>query len=127
MNAKYCTLQPKVQHLACRWDWAMSIPLRNPDDISVLVKDQRRFLGLTQADLAARAGVSLRWLAGLEAGSPGASIDKVMRTLDALDITLGVTLGVNVSHADDDGQPTPDDQLDAILRDHTHQPDADQP
>lgn len=93
----------------------MSIPLRNPDDVSVLVKDQRQFLGLTQADLAARAGVSLRWLAGLEAGSPGASIDKVMRTLDALDITLGV----DVSSAGNGDQLSAGDQLDAVLRDHT--------
>lgn len=93
----------------------MSIPLRNPDDVSVLVKDQRQFLGLTQADLAARAGVSLRWLAGLEAGSPGASIDKVMRTLDALDITLGV----DASSAVVSDQPSAGDQLDAVLRDHT--------
>lgn len=96
----------------------MSIPLRNPDDISALVKDQRQFLGFTQADLASRAGVSLRWLAGLEAGSPGASIDKVMRTLDALDITLGVDLGANTDSTYR-GQPSADDQLDAILRDHT--------
>jgi y4mF family transcriptional regulator len=107
-----------MQDLACRWEQDMSIPLRNPDDIAVLVKDQRQFLGLTQADLAASAGVSLRWLAGLEAGSPGASIDKVMRTLDALDITLGV----DVSSIDDDGRPSAGDQLDAILRDHTRQP-----
>jgi len=101
----------------------MSIPLRNPDDISVLVKDQRQFLGLTQADLAARAGVSLRWLAGLEAGSPGASIDKVMRTLDALDITLGVDLASTNDHR----LPSAGDQLDAILREHTLQSDTDQP
>lgn len=93
----------------------MSIPLRNPDDISVLIKDQRQYLGLTQSDLAAQAGVSLRWLAGLEAGSPGASIDKVMRTLDALDITLAV----NVSPTSGNDQPSAGDQLDAILRDHT--------
>lgn len=98
----------------------MSIPLRNPDDISVLVKDQRQFLGLTQADLAARAAVSLPWLAGLEAGSPGASIANVMRTLDAVDITLGVDL----SSADDDGQPTADDELDAILRYRAHETDT---
>ncbi len=92
----------------------MSIPLRNPDDVSALVKDQRLFLGLTQTDLAARAGVSLRWLAGLEAGSPGASIDKVMRLLDALDITIGATM----SRVDDDPS-SPADDLDAILRRHT--------
>lgn len=106
-----------MQDLACRWEAVMSIPLRNPDDISVLVKDQRQFLGLTQAELAAQAGVSLRWLAGLEAGSPGASIDKVMRTLAALDITLGVDVATA-----DDGVASAGDLLDAVLRDHTKQP-----
>lgn len=96
----------------------MSIPLRNPTDISALVKDQRQFLGLTQADVAKRARVSLRWLAGLEAGSPGASIDNVIRTLDALDITLTADL----STTDAAVHPSADDQLDAILRDHTHRP-----
>lgn len=106
-----------MQDLACRWELIMSIPLRNPDDVSALVKDQRLFLGITQADLAARAGVSLRWLAGLEAGSPGASIDKVMRLLDALDITIGADAAPT-----QDGLSSPAADLDAILRHHTQQP-----
>ena len=66
----------------------MSIAIRNANDISNLVKDRRRHLGLTQTALATQAGVSRRWLAGLEAGDGGTHIDKILATLDVLGITI---------------------------------------
>src|SRR3546814_15024548 len=53
-----------------------------------MVRDRRRAAGLSQAELAARAEVSMRWLAGLEAGKPGAEIGLVLRTFAALGIEL---------------------------------------
>ncbi len=67
------------------------ITVRNANDISNLVKDRRRHLGLTQTALATQAGVSRRWLAGLEAGDGGTHIDKILATLDVLGIAI--TLG----------------------------------
>ena len=66
----------------------VSIAIRNANDISNLVKGQRRNLGLTQTALATQAGVSRRWLAGLEAGDGGTHIDKILATLDVLGITV---------------------------------------
>lgn len=44
--------------------------------------------GLTQADLAAAAGVSRRWLGQLESGHGGAQVDKVFAVLRALQVRL---------------------------------------
>src|SRR3546814_947608 len=62
--------------------------LRTVRDIGAMVRDRRRAAGLSQAELAARAEVSMRWLAGLEAGKPGAEIGLVLRTFAALGIEL---------------------------------------
>jgi transcriptional regulator with XRE-family HTH domain len=51
----------------------------------------RRDAGLTQAQLAERAGVSRRWIGELEAGKrPGAELSLVMRTADALGLQLSL-------------------------------------
>ena len=40
----------------------MDVTLRNPADIGALIRARRRTLGLEQAELAARAGVSRLWI-----------------------------------------------------------------
>lgn len=50
---------------------------------------------MTQAQLADAAGVSRRWLSSLEAGKSTAEIGLVLRTLDALGLSLD-------AHAEDD-------------------------
>ena len=62
--------------------------LRTPADIGALIKDRRNALGLDQAALAARVGVSRLWINQVERGKPGASLGLVLRTLLALDIEL---------------------------------------
>lgn len=57
-------------------------------DLALFVRDRRRDLGMTQADLAAAAEVSRRWLSALEAGKPTAEIGLVLRTLHALGLVL---------------------------------------
>lgn len=51
----------------------------------------RRLLGLTQVQVAERAGVSRGALARVEAGEPGPTIDTLFRILGALHITDQVT------------------------------------
>lgn len=65
--------------------------LRTDRDIGAMIRDRRKAAGLSQTQLAAKAGVSRRWLAGLEAGKPGAELGLVMRTFAALgtDLTAG--------------------------------------
>lgn len=50
-----------------------------------LVRDARGLLGLTQADLAARSGLSREAVARLEAGYGGMRVRDVERVLAALD------------------------------------------
>lgn len=59
--------------------------------IGTAVKALRRRRGLTQAALAAKAGVSRQWLVGLEAGpAAGTELGRVLQVLDALDASLWV-------------------------------------
>ncbi len=95
----------------------MAIPLRNSNDFGTLVRDQRLAAGLTLPQLAEQAEVSRRWLASLESGSPGASIAKVMRTLDILGIAISADIGPPSSITS-----SPATSLDEILRTHTKQP-----
>lgn len=101
----------------------MAIPLRNSNDIGGLVRDQRLAAGLTLPQLAERADVSRRWLATLEAGSPGASIAKVMRTLDVLEIAIAAEITLpNSTRPPSSSTLSPATSLDEILRAHTEQP-----
>lgn len=56
--------------------------------IGAIVRDHRRRQGLTQADLAQRAGVSRGWLVRLEAGHPTAETSTVFKVLRTLDLEL---------------------------------------
>lgn len=61
-------------------------------DLGAALRDARRAAGLSQHELAARAGVSRQWLSRLETGSnPGAELRKVLDVLAALG--LAVKLG----------------------------------
>jgi len=53
-------------------------------DIAASIKAARRALKLRQADLAAAAGVGLRFLIELEAGKPTAQLGKTLAVLNAL-------------------------------------------
>jgi HTH-type transcriptional regulator/antitoxin HipB len=53
-------------------------------DIAAAVKAARRKLNLRQADLAAAAGVGVRFLIELEAGKPTAQLGKTLAVLNAL-------------------------------------------
>ena len=52
------------------------------------VRRLRESAGLTQAELAERAGVSRRWIGRVERGHLGAELGNLMRTARALDLTL---------------------------------------
>lgn len=67
-----------------------STPINSIRDLASLARGRRRDLRLTQAELAERMGVSRQWVAGFEAGKPGAGLNLVIRLLDALDLRLAV-------------------------------------
>ncbi|WP_350278876.1 helix-turn-helix domain-containing protein [Kribbella sp. HUAS MG21] len=61
------------------------------------VRDARVRQGLTQAELARRAGVSREWLVRLERGAPRLELQLVLDTLAA----VGLTLTAAASHLED--------------------------
>ncbi|MCB0994099.1 MAG: helix-turn-helix transcriptional regulator [Acidimicrobiales bacterium] len=62
--------------------------IRTPRDLGAAVRQARRDLDLSQADLAAAAGVSRQWLSALERGKRTAELGLVLRVLDAAGLTL---------------------------------------
>jgi y4mF family transcriptional regulator len=78
-------------------------------DLAAAVRGRRSDLGLSQADLAKRAGVSRPWLSDVEAGKPTAEFGRIIRLLDA----LGLSLRLEVTR-DDAGTV----DLDALLTDY---------
>jgi y4mF family transcriptional regulator len=65
---------------------------RTPKDLGLLIRDQRRRLGLDQHDLAQRVGVSRQWVVEIEGGKSRAALVLVLRTLAALGLELDVRL-----------------------------------
>ena len=55
--------------------------LRMNNSLSLFVKEMRKRFGLTQVDLAAKAGVGLRFVRELEQGKQTLRIDKVNQVL----------------------------------------------
>ncbi len=85
--------------------------LRTPADIGAAVRERRRALGWTQAQLAQRTGASRLWVAELESGKPGAGLGLVLRALASLG--LAVNLAAPDSETASGAIVTPD--LDAII------------
>lgn len=63
---------------------------RTPIDLGFAIRDRRRRLHLRQEELAARVGVSRKWIIDVEKGKPRAEIGLVLRTLDALGLRLSL-------------------------------------
>lgn len=57
-------------------------------ELGAAVRLERHRRGLSQAELAATAGVSREWLVRLEGGAPRLEADKVLSILNALDIAV---------------------------------------
>lgn len=80
--------------------------IANPQDLGLYVRERRHDLGRTQLELSTLAGVSRRWLAGLEAGKPTVEVGLVLKTLAALGLVVDVQVFV----------PSPDTvDLDEVL------------
>ena len=59
--------------------------------LGAIVGMRRRELGMTQAQLAERCGVSRQWLVRFEGGTHNVETGLALRTLRALDLHLEVT------------------------------------
>ncbi len=67
--------------------------IRTPRELGHLVRDARTRRALTQAQLADEVGVSRKWIIDLEAGKRTTDLSLVLRTLNALQLTLDVNDG----------------------------------
>lgn len=63
--------------------------LSEPSPVAEFVRRERKSAGLTQAQLAAKAGVGLRFLRELEAGKPTLRSDAVNKVLAMFGKRLG--------------------------------------
>jgi HTH-type transcriptional regulator/antitoxin HipB len=64
--------------------------IRTAKDIGALIRDQRKNQKLDQAELAKKVGVNRRWVLEVERGKPRAEIGLVLKTLDALGLSLSI-------------------------------------
>jgi len=61
-----------------------------PEELGKTIREARRDAGLTQAQVAAAAGVGLRFLIELEAGKPTAQLGKTLAVLSILGCRLRI-------------------------------------
>lgn len=85
--------------------------IRSTRDLAAAVRGRRKDLGMNQADLAQRAGVSRKWIYEFEAGKPTAELGLVIRVVERLGLAL--VLG---SASTRSSKRTVD--LDAVLDEH---------
>ena len=79
--------------------------IARPRQLGVAVRDQRKRLNLTQAQLAERSRVSRRLITNLELGdADGIALSNVLRILDTLNMDL------SVSWQEMSGSPKPQNQ-----------------
>ena len=89
--------------------------IRTPLDLGLVIRDRRRKLGLSQAELARRAGVGRQWIVSIERGKPRAELGLLLRTLSALNLSLATEAGERLP------RPTADTvvDIDAVVRNAT--------
>jgi y4mF family transcriptional regulator len=87
--------------------------IRSIRDLAAAVRGRRKDLGMSQDELATRAGVSRKWVYEFEAGKPGAEFSFVLRVVD----TLGLALELETSPETGTGRGNAVD-LDALLGEH---------
>ena len=62
--------------------------IRTTADLAGLIRDRRKTLELDQKTLAARVGVSRKWIVDIEKGKARADLGLVLRTLEVLGVRL---------------------------------------
>jgi transcriptional regulator with XRE-family HTH domain len=87
--------------------------------IRTAVLGRRRELGLSQAQLAERAGVSRKWLSEFERGKSTAELGLVLRVLESLDLQVTIAPTGQPDREPAAGQVTSASiDLDALLEDY---------
>jgi len=95
-------------------DIRIIMKIRTPLDLGLAIRDQRRKLGLSQAELARRTGVGRQWVVAVERGKSRAELGLVLRTLSALDLRLTIQPGNLWSRSSDEMSLV---DIDAVIND----------
>jgi HTH-type transcriptional regulator/antitoxin HipB len=85
-------------------------------DLAATARGRRIELGLSQAGLAARAGVSRDWVNYFEAGKATVELFLVLRLLEALELTLHISVNTGESASRAPGSTDLDAFLDEYRR-----------
>jgi HTH-type transcriptional regulator/antitoxin HipB len=88
--------------------------IRSIGDLAAHVRGRRKELGMSQDELAHRAGVSRKWIYDFEAGKPTAQLGILLRVLDELGLALDVVRTSEDSRSAGRGAV----DLDALLDEH---------
>lgn len=75
--------------------------IRTAHEVGLLIRDRRRTLGLTQAELAERIGASREWVRLLESGKPRLELGLTLRALTALGVLLDAQSSATTHSASD--------------------------
>ncbi|KAG8154498.1 helix-turn-helix domain-containing protein [Burkholderia catarinensis] len=87
----------------------MAFPVQTLTQLRPILVGFRKAAGLTQAQLAARLGVTQQSYAQLEANPSAVSIERLFKVLNALGVHMTLALGKqDVSAASADPDPAPD-------------------
>ncbi len=96
--------------------------IRTATDVGAVIRQRRRALGLDQRALAAKVGVSRKWIIEVEKGKPRAALRLVLRTIEALGAVLRVEeTAPDPSQAAIRGAPI---DLDRVIQAHRRSPRA---
>jgi HTH-type transcriptional regulator/antitoxin HipB len=88
-----------------------SIKISSSKDLGVVLSRARKKQGLSQREVAARLGVTQKWISEVEQGKSRAWIDKVLE----LSYFLGIQLYATESGNSTDVQTTDEPSIDEIL------------
>jgi y4mF family transcriptional regulator len=80
-------------------------------DLAATARGRRQDLGLSQVELAAKAGVSREWINAFEGGKPTVEFGLVIRVLEA----LGLGLDIVERGSGAESSPSRSVDLDALL------------
>lgn len=83
------------------------LPITTTLDIGAAIRHRRKLLGLDQAELASRAGVSRQWLIQVENGKQGAAIGRLLFVLNV----LGLRFRLDPDSVDDEAGAEPSDPM----------------
>jgi HTH-type transcriptional regulator / antitoxin HipB len=68
-------------------------------DVASAVRGRRLDLGLSQSELARRSGISRKWISEFEAGKPRAEFALVLRILETLGLSIGISEDLSAAAA----------------------------